>query len=490
MRGKFTGVLAAVATAVLGVTGATEQGSSARHGQAVKTVAPAASRAAAAPGAVLWASRYTTAGARFDVGRSVVVSPRGDRVFVTGYSEAKHTTTLKFVDYATVAYSAVTGARLWVSRYNGPANGADEAQAVAVSPSGRTVFVTGYSLGAGSEQDYMTVAYSAATGAQLWASRYNGTGNSYDAASSISVSHTGRTVFVTGLSAGASSGFDYATVAYDTVTGARLWVRRYNGPGNGYDEAHSVTAGNHGPAVFVTGLSEGAGSGSDYATIAYSAVTGAQLWVRRYNGPGNDFDEAWQAAVSPNSRQVFVTGTSASDTSLDYATVAYNATTGGRLWVQRYNGPGSDLDVSWSVAVSPLGNRLFVSGTSAGSGSNLDYATIGYRASTGARLWVRRYNGPGNSTDAARSVAVSLDGKTAFVTGGSTGAGTDRDYATVAYSTATGIRLWVRRYNGPGGKWDSAFRAAVSPVGRMIVVTGESVGLTTHYDFATVAYRT
>ncbi len=44
-------------------------------------------------------------------------------------------------------------------RYDGPANSTDAAYSVAVSSSTGTVFVTGISYGATSGADYLTVAY-------------------------------------------------------------------------------------------------------------------------------------------------------------------------------------------------------------------------------------------------------------------------------------------------------------------------------------------
>ena len=63
---------------------------------------------------------------------------------MTGASQA----TRSREDYATVAYSAATGARLRTARYNGPGNGNDTANSIAVSPGGSRVFVTGASRGA------------------------------------------------------------------------------------------------------------------------------------------------------------------------------------------------------------------------------------------------------------------------------------------------------------------------------------------------------
>jgi hypothetical protein len=109
-----------------------------------------------------------------------------------------------------------------------------------------------------------------------------------------------------------------------------------------------------------------------------------------------------------------------------FAPVAYNAATGARLWVSRYNGPARRNDAAYSVAVGPHDGAVFATGIST------DYATIAYNAATGAQLWARCYNGPGNGDDTAYSVAVGPGGRMVFVTGYSTGASSSGDDATVA----------------------------------------------------------
>src|SRR5438552_15185073 len=81
--------------------------------------------------------------------------------------------------------AAVTEA--WVQRYNGPGNGLDGANAVAVDGSGNVV-VTGFSNSSERESDYYTAKYAAADGALLWEQGYNGAGGGdvhYDVADVI-----------------------------------------------------------------------------------------------------------------------------------------------------------------------------------------------------------------------------------------------------------------------------------------------------------------
>jgi TolB-like protein len=440
--------------------------------------------ASAAPASQLWAERYDGPVHRLDDATAAGVHPDGSTVFVTGRSRG----TRSGEDYATVAYDAASGAELWAVRYDGPANGGDRAAALEVSADGSAVFVTGSSSSTDGNV-YATVAYDASTGEELWVRRFSRPGSSD--ARALGVSADGSAVFVTGGSSGATGLDDYATVAYDAATGHRLWATRYDGPGHDLDVPHALRASPDGSAVFVTGLSAGSTSGYDYATVAYDAATGEESWVKRYSGPGDRLDSANALGVSGDGSTVFVTGQShGSATSVGYATVAYAAATGDRLWTARHQGPTSGIvfgDAARALAVSPDGSAVFVTGGSAGATSGPDYVTVAYDATTGDRLWAKRYDGPRSATDRATALGVSPDASKVFVTGYSRGSGTGYDYATLGFDAATGTRLWVDRYDGPANGPDSASALVVDPVGAGVIVTGASSGPTSP-DYATVAY--
>jgi hypothetical protein len=429
----------------------------------------------------LWVKRYNDPSNGDDVAHAVAVSPDSSTVFVTGSSMGPGST-----DFRTVAYRASTGAVLWNRRYNGPGNDVDFANAIGVTPNGSTVIVTGASPGSKTNDDYATVAYSASTGAMRWVKRYNGPGNDDDEAGALAVSPNGFRVFVTGSSAGTSTDHDYATVAYRASTGAKLWIKRYDGPAHDFDVAEAVGVSPSGSTVFVTGGSDDAGGISDYATVAYDAATGAKRWVKRYDDVEHDDDLATALGVTPDGSTLFVSGWSYGSTSSDFETLAYDAATGARKWAKRYNGPGDFFDFVRAIAVSPDGTTVFVTGWSYTDQTNSDYATLAYDASTGARLWLKRYNGPDGAEDAPNDLGLSPDGSTVYVTG-SSWSGTDYDFATVAMTASTGERQWVRRYNGTGRDFDSGEALAVSPDGSAVYVTGESYG-SSSYDYATLAY--
>ncbi len=191
--------------------------------------------------------------------------------------------------------------------------------------------------------------------------------------------------------------------------------------------------------VIVTG-----GAGGDYVTIKYSGA-GVPLWTNRYNGPGNGADVAAAVAVD-GSNNVIVTGSSlGSGSGSDYATVKYSGA-GVPLWTNRYRGLVSNSDDQARDIAVDGSNNVFVTGYS-GTGSASDFLTVKY-SDAGVPLWTNRFNGPGNNSDVAYALAV--DGSNdVIVIGFSQRVGGYQDYAAIKYSNA-GVPLWTNRYDGPG----------------------------------------
>lgn len=388
----------------------------------------AASASRGDPGERLWASRYAGPAGDVDSPADVGVSPDGSRVFVAGQSHQGATN----VDIAAAAYHSATGEELWFASHSGSGGGWDSAQAMGVSPNGSMVFVTGYSDEGSTEDDFVTVAYDAVTGQEAWFAEYDAWGL-WEAALDLTLSPDGSMVFVTGYSEGDSTDVDYATVAYDAVTGDELWVARYNGPGNGYDYPYAMGVAPDGSTVLVTGDTDGGASEDDYTTVAYRAGTGHQLWVARYNGPGNESDHAAALGVGPDGDSVFVTGSSTgAGPQEDYLTIAYDVDTGTEKWTARFAGPWSDQGID--VGVSPDGARVFVTGNRRFGRDRLDdFVTVAYDAASGHLMWRNRNGGPHQEWPAA--LAVNPDGLSVVVTGALFDADGTTDWGTIALSS-------------------------------------------------------
>jgi parallel beta-helix repeat protein len=311
----------------------------------------------------------------------------------------------------------------------------------------------------------------AAPPAEQWVARYNGAGSGNDYASAMAVDASGN-LYVTGSSYGSGGDSDYVTVKYD-ASGNELWVARYNGPGNTSDGTVAVkvdTLGN----VYVTGASL-SDTYADYATIKYDA-SGNELWVATYR---SNSEGPFDMEID-GSGNVYVTG----GHDYDYATIKYD-TEGNEVWVAIYSGPGESSEIANALSLDASGN-VYITGISWAGETSADYLTIKYDAS-GNELWVARYNGSESGYDAA--YAIDLDGQgNVYVTGSSYGSGPYRDYATIKYDSS-GNELWVARYKGPGNADDLSTSIDVDEQGN-VYITGLSYGSGTGYDSATIKYDT
>lgn len=294
--------------------------------------------------------------------------------------------------------------------------------------------------------------------------RYDWPTHRYDDPSALDVSADGSRVFVTGRSNGVGTRPDYATVAYDAATGAHLWVARYNDAANAYDYARAVAVTPNGARVIVTGYTEGlVGAADRSVTIAYSAVSGAHVWLRSFQGKAGSV--AYSLALSPDGSRAYVTGTRVG-VNLPVTTVAYDARHGAREWVARYDRNGQ---LPTFTSVSPDGSRVYVSARD---------ATAAFDASSGGKLWADR-----PALDSVIGMALPGDGSHVYVAGTSSG-----NMDAVAYDPISGARDWTSTFGVPGTSL-SATSVVTSPDGAKVLVTGYCV-VGGNTDFVTVAFST
>ena len=368
-----------------------------------------------------WVQRYNGPGNSDDGtnGTNAIAVDDSGNVYVAGWSAGTENT-----DYVVIKYNG-DGDQQWAQRYNGPGNDYDAPYGIALDISGN-VYVTGTSTGDGTGFDYTTIKYDN-DGQQQWVKSYNGTGNSYDAALALAVDDSGN-VYVTGTSTAQNGAGDCVTIKYDT-DGNQQWAKTYDGPANGNDYGNSVTVDSSGN-VYVTGSSAGAKTGQDYLTIKYNP-SGQQLWASTYSSPGSNWDEGRSIGLD-GSGNVYVTGVleySEGGSSDDWGTIKYDST-GAERWVRTYNGPASIADEAWSIAVDVNGNS-YVVGYSHGLTSGSDLTSIKYDTD-GVQQWLQAYDSPAHGTDSGFDITLDSQGNV-YVTGAS-GSGTAIDYATIKYS--------------------------------------------------------
>jgi DNA-binding beta-propeller fold protein YncE len=440
--------------------------------------AAAGRQSTAVPGGTqVWLQRF--GGAHLSAtATSVAASPGKAVVYVTGITTK---TQIGLRNEVTVAYNAATGKQLWLERYQGTGRhprGSAGVPSITVSPDGATVYVAG-DLANGGFNDYLMLAYDAATGALRWAVTPLGDGSAaqYQA---VAVSPDAKTVYMTGRldHFGGHAAKSYDTIALNAATGATKWNTNTKFPPHVFHSITSIAVSPDGSAVFISGSS---------GTVAYDAATGAQLWLDAYK---QAYDRSRTSlAVSPDSSTVYVTGGSNAPGSSapHYWTAALSAATGATQWQATYHGPVNPRGAgSTGIALSPDGSAVYVTGSVGQANGLNEYATIGYDAATGHQLWLANYR-TAQVDDNAAGLAVSPDGSTVYVTGTSiANYNTPADYATVAYQATSGAQLWSARYAVTGAQNNAA---GVVVSGGNAIVTGTSGPFGSPSEFATVAYQ-
>ncbi|PKV75946.1 outer membrane protein assembly factor BamB family protein [Pontibacter ramchanderi] len=396
-------------------------------------------------------------------------------VFVTGKKFNSESSS----DFITIRYDAATGLETWTSRYDGPGSGRDEPAAIAVDNLGG-VYVTGYSRDPNMASDYTTIRYDAATGQESWVRHYKDLGGRQSVAAAIATDNRGG-IYITGRSYSEDYVYQATTIRYDAATGEESWIGQYNESENSDHIGTAIAVDDKG-GVYITGYIKTRDYGNisyptfDYLTVRFDAATGEQTWARRYDGPDSDDDIAGAIAVD-NSGGVFVTGYSRSrEFVADYTTIRYDAATGEEVWVRHYNGPDNNSDEAMDIAVDNRGG-VYVTGYSyryESDSPDAKYVIIRYSAATGQEDWVNHIDSFHSFGTEASAIAIDNQGGVYIVgTNIATNTTFDLDYVTARYAAETGEETWINRYNRVTNTSDIAFAVVVDAKGNSYV-TGSS----------------
>jgi outer membrane protein assembly factor BamB len=224
-----------------------------------------------------------------------------------------------------------------------------------------------------------------------------------------------------------------------------VWSAQY-GPATASEGVSSLAVSPNGSTVYVTGPRRD-DHGTNFAIIAYDALDGHTKWVRRFDGGRQDNPTA--VAVGPDGERVYVTGWSAGGGAApDDHTLAYDAATGELLWKSHIVGPFSPC----CLEADPAQDRLYLSGSEMPQGFEVNpvvYRTAAIDGTTGEMLWSTEFSHDGDVELAhSQSTDVSAEGDRLFVAAYSQFPEDEPDPGTsvVAYDTETGTTLWGQVY--------------------------------------------
>jgi lipopolysaccharide export LptBFGC system permease protein LptF len=363
----------------------------------------------------------------------------------------------------------------WIYTYNGVGNNADEANSI-VYGSDNNLYSAGISFGLTGDNDFAVVSIDTA-GNYRWAYTYDGQGHVTDGANDIVYGDDGN-VYAAGWCNAGTGDIDICVAGVDTA-GNEQWVYRYNGTANYVDNAFSIDRGVDGN-IYAAGFTFTFASGvTDFIVISLTSA-GSERWIYKYDGGGNPWNGANAIVYGPDN-YIYAAGyCGGTSNDVDLAVVCLD-TAGNEEWIYKYNGPGNDDDEAMAILYGD-DNNLYVAGYSGGSGSDDDFVVVSLTTS-GGENWVYRYNGTGNSADQANDIAYGND-DLIYAAGFAYNTDADNDF-TIVSLTLEGSERWVYTYNGPYSFTDEALSIDCGSDSN-VYASGHSFGDGTREDFTVV----
>lgn len=410
-----------------------------------------------------WVQRYNSSGNYDDYVTDMAIDNSGN-VYITGYVNVNDTNQ----NYVTIKYNT-QGIEQWVRYYDGPDHREDKPVAIAVDDS-ENVFVTGYSYSNNSFEDFLTIKYKS-NGDSLWVRRFNGIGNGGDIARAMALDTNGN-IYICGFGLTCSNCEDIITIKYNT-NGDLNWVKTFNGKGNALDDPRAIGIDKNNN-IYVNGLSYNS-SGS--VCLKYD-LFGNEIWSKY-------FYASWDYIGIDSSGSIYCGGITYGQ-GIDYCVLKYDSL-GNVIWSRTYDNGNisNNNDDSREMCVDESGN-VTITGVNTTNAHDFDIATVKYN-SNGDTLWMKKYIGPGLSNDESKGVVCDKFGNV-YV-----GGATNDDLFTVKFLcigySPLGNQKWVTKYNNNPVTTHNIRKIKADTSGN-IYITGLATGYGNSQEILTIKYST
>jgi len=197
--------------------------------------------------------------------------------------------------FVTLKFSSGNGSLVW-GIGNPSRCGNDVSHGLVIDQIGN-VLVTGQSCYLAPDYAFATATcgtYKANTnGAWIWTNNYPITGATTSGGGNAIALNSSNNCYVTGFAIETNSEYDIFTAKYDP-NGHQVWLQRYNGPGNGNAAGNAIAVDKNGN-VYVAGYDTTTAGGTEMVLIKYSPVTlqrraDGTVLLQTQGSPGESFD--------------------------------------------------------------------------------------------------------------------------------------------------------------------------------------------------------
>jgi len=304
-------------------------------------------------------------------------------------------------------------------------------------------------------------------GSIIWQQSYNGISNAKDYATNLYIDDD-YNIFVCGTSYDSTTLYDMLVLKYDSA-GTLEITMQYDGPANGDDIATAVGL-DGGGRIYVTGSSTVSGNMTDFVTVKYQ-TDGTFDWEAFYDY-ANGYEVPIGIEFKHDYSSMYISGASASSlTNWDYATINYDLS-GTQLGAVRSSSAGIGFDNPMGFFIDSL-NNIYITGSAIDSGTaTYNIKTMKLDSALNI-LWTKTYD-EDHMNDQGNDLAVDDYGNV-YVTG-YVMAGNDSSNIAILKYDAAGNLIWNKNY----GDRDTFS----SDKGKKIVIVDNKIFVTGTYEQA------